>query len=440
MKVLWSVLGLLVLSVLTPNIPMAAAEENGIKVGDGVLHPFIDLQSRYDTFATLDGNGNPVGDLLWDIRPGLKLDIPSPTFSVDLGGDLDALLYTFNSGLDRVLADGSIALGINRGGSVGLELGDQFNRSDNNNMVALPFAIISNFNDANAKLEFRPGGGALSIEPGYDFIFENFEPVVGAAGYPGCSSGSPLCDPGSAAEMDSVEHKFSLNARWKFLPKTALLIGGDYLIANYMVPGSGASANAPLDIVDGTVGVAGLLTNRLEVIAKAGYAQTILSAFDLAQVPALSVAGNAHTFVGQLQLAYLLSETGNIKIGIQRLLQPSPTVLSYVTDTRPYIGAKILLFGRLSLHLDASYDIFDYPLDSVDFANTSNPASRTDGYLRLDVGPEVEITRWLRLAAGYDLTDMSSTDVNAYDYRTTSMFGGPGYSNQEVYLRVTLTY
>jgi hypothetical protein len=426
---------LLALAALAPGA-IADAQEDGIKVGDGVLHPFIDLQSRYDTFAALDAAGAPVGDLLWDIRPGLKLNIPSPTLSFDLGGDVDAVLYTLNPGLNRILADGSVAVGINRGGVIGLDLGDQFNRTDNNNIVALPFAILSDYNDASAKLAFRPGGGALAIEPGYDFIYEHFEAIPGAGGLPSCPGGSALCDPANASLMDFINQKLSLNLRWKFLPKTAFLLGGDYLIASYQSPGAGLSANAPLSIFDATVGIAGLLTNRFEIIAKVGYAQTMLNSTDLTTVPGLAAVGDAHTPIGQFELAYAFSETGKIKAGVQRLLQATPTVLAYYTDTRPYVGAHFLLGGKLTLHLDASYDSFSYALDTL-----GSTAGRTDGSLRLDVGPEYEIAHWIRIAAGYDFTNMASTDPYAYDYNSHPAFGGPyGYDDNEVYLRVTLTY
>ncbi len=411
-----------------------ADDDLGVKIGDGRLHLQLDLQGRYDTFATLDAANNPVGDFLFDIRPGLKLNIPSPIFAFDLAADADGILYANNPGLDRILADGALAIGINRAGVVGLDIADQFNRSDNNTMVALPFAIISDFNDAGAKLGIRPGGGALAIEPGYDFIYEHFEPAS-TGGFTVCSSGTPLCDPSLASLMDFYEHKVSLNLRWRFLPKTALLLGGDYIFVNYLNAGAGPSANAPMDIVDGTVGVAGLLTSRVEIVLKAGYAQTLLGASDAA-IPGLVTSGENRTFIGQAQIGYLFSETGNLKVGVVRLLNPAPTLLSDYTDTRPYLAFRWLLAGRLTLHLDASYDIFNYQLDSE-----GSPAGRTDGSLRIDVGPEFEILRWLRVAAGYDFTDLQSTDPAAFGaYHTSSIFGGAGYNNHEVYLRVTLAY
>ncbi len=426
--------GLLLMALLSPL--SARADEDGVQVGDGRLHLYLDLQSRYDTFAVFDVNGDPAPALLFDVRPALKLNIPSPIISLDLSGDADEVLYLNYPGLDRLLADGSLGVGINRGGVVGLDLADQFDRSDNNNMVAVPFLVISDFNDAGAKLGIRPGGGALAIEPSYDFIFEHFEPVT-ESGVGTCPNGPALCDPTKSYLMDFYQSKISLNLRWRFLPKTALLLGGDFLMTNYLNPGSGVTANAPLDIVDGTIGIAGLLTSRVEVIAKVGYAQTLLQLdpASLQSVPGLQTVGDNHNVVGQLQLGYIFSETGFLKAGVVRLLNPAPTVLSYYVDTRPYLNFHMLIAGRLTLHLDAFYDVFQYALDAE-----GSTAGRTDGSVRIDLGPEYEITRWLRIAIGYDFTNLESSDTAAFTYASSSVFGGQGYSNHEAYLRVTLAY
>ncbi|MHB8416878.1 MAG: hypothetical protein ACYDCL_02310 [Myxococcales bacterium] len=418
---------------LLAGISARADDDLGIKVGDGRLHLQLDLQGRYDTFAELNAQNQPEGDFLFDIRPGLKLDIPSPIFAFDLAADADGILYLNAPGLDRVLADGSVGIGINRAGIVGLDIADQFNRSDNNNMVALPFAIISDYNDASAKIGIRPGGGALAIEPGFDFIYEHFEPVL-STGLSACPGGSPLCDPSNASDMDFYEEKISLNLRWRFLPKTALLLGGDFMFVNYPTATSGLAANAPMDIVDGTIGIAGLLTSRVEVVLKAGYSQTLINGASVAAVPGLAASGENRTLIGQAQIGYIFSETGSLKIGVVRLLNPAPTVLADYTDTRPYLNFRWLIAGRLTLHLDVSYDLFDYQF------NSEGQVGRNDESLHIDVGPEFEILRWLRVAAGYDFTDLQSSDSAIFTYNSTSIFGGSGYNNHEVYLRVTLAY
>src|SRR5450755_3875814 len=51
----------------------ASAEEQGIKVGEGRLHPYLVLEGNYQSFAALDPvTLDPAADLLWEIRPGLR--------------------------------------------------------------------------------------------------------------------------------------------------------------------------------------------------------------------------------------------------------------------------------------------------------------------------------------------------------------------------------
>src|SRR2546423_1099118 len=77
----------------------AHAEENGLKVGDGRLHPYFDLETVYDTAAQLQLNADNtsasgVGDLILHFRPGVKLDIPSPYVALTLGAAGEYLVYT----------------------------------------------------------------------------------------------------------------------------------------------------------------------------------------------------------------------------------------------------------------------------------------------------------------------------------------------------------
>lgn len=412
---------------------LAHADDEGIKIGEGRLHPFLNLDGRWDSFASVDQTGHAVSDFLFDVNPGLRLSVPSTVLALTLNGDVDELLYASNTNLDRTLINGTLMLDFFNEGAVGLRLADQFNRANNPTVSVLPFAVISDINDASVKVPIRPGGGALVIQPGYDFIYQHFENFSGAGvSAATCPGNSPYCNPAEASQLDYLEHRGSLDVIWRFLPKTAVLLSGEFLNVNYL---NGTGGNAPLSIFDATLGLSGLLTTHFEIVARAGYAQTLLSGTAIAAVPGLAAVGDAHTAIGQLQLGYLFSETGAIRIGFTRVLLPAPTALAYYEDNRPYIQARVL-FGRLALHLDASLDIDTFA------NNIENTGSRTDEVLHIDVGPEVEVARWFRVAAGYDLTSLGSNDISAFGiYTGTSpVIGSAGYTNHEVYLRLTFVY
>ncbi len=170
-------------------------------------------------------------------------------------------------------------------------------------------------------------------------------------------------------------------------------------------------------------------------MVRAGYAQTFLTAADTKADSELKSAGEAHDVIGQLELGYIFSETGSIRIGFSRALQPVPTALAYYEDNRPYLEVR-LLFGRLTLHLDASLDIDTFA------SNIEETGNRVDALVHLDVGPAFEIFRWLQVGAGYDLTSLGSNDPLAFtEYNgVTPLIGSGGYTNHEVYLRLTFVY
>ena len=174
----------------------AFAEGNGFKFGDARLHPFLDIEGRYDSaaFVANTGGGSSstiVGDLILHFRPGLKLDIPSPMFALTLNGNVEYLLYTgvVNSGtrnLSHVAADADLDIGVNREGQFGVDIGDHFSRTDRvTSNPSIQSGYLSLTNDARLKLNIRPYAGAITISPGYHFIVDTFSCIM---------SGDPLCN------------------------------------------------------------------------------------------------------------------------------------------------------------------------------------------------------------------------------------------------------
>ncbi len=76
---------------LTPALAIAQFEEsNGIKVGEGRLHPYIGLEMRYDSAAGYFGANNTLGAELVDhIAPGLRYDLLSSQWTMNFDGRAD---------------------------------------------------------------------------------------------------------------------------------------------------------------------------------------------------------------------------------------------------------------------------------------------------------------------------------------------------------------
>jgi len=405
------VLGPAVAGAQAPPVP---AGGNGLKVGAGRLHPFFTLESRLDTgvgYFLNDETPNPddvredqSGEVVLRLRPGLRLDIPSSKVTFNAAAQAEYVLYTgllekqstYGSHLE---GEANLAAHFNPEGQVGFVLADQFIRSDQTRNAALGAGVLSLFNELRANLPLRPGGGAIEVVPEAAWGVEFFSPI-GVAIPVGCVEG--VCDPVEVDTFDYNNLRVGADARWRFLPKTALVLETDLDIRSYF---SGTSPNALL--WRSMVGLAGLVSPKIAVNAKVGWAQNFGE-----------VGGS--TLIAQLEGTWLYSPTMTLKGGYYRTLNP---VAAYglFRDDRGYAEARALFGGKLVLHGYAA----------VDFLGFSSPTvPRSDTLVTLDVGPEYQFKPWLVGAAGYLLS-----------VRSSSLAGtGVNYNRNEFYLRLTLVY
>jgi hypothetical protein len=408
------VLGMLGPAVAWAQEPPVPTGGNGLKVGDGRLHPFLDLETRLDTavgyFPDLDTpDPNDVTDelspeVVLRLRPGLKLEVPSPRAAIDASARLEyvrytGLLTTQSTYASHLEGAADVTVNFNRDGPVSFVLADQLIRSDQTRNAALGAGVLSLFNELRASVPIKPGGGAIEVAPEVAWGVEFFDPI-GLAIPVGCTEG--VCDPATVDAFDYNNLRAGVEARWRFLPKTAIVLDADLDLRSYF---SGTSPDALL--LRAMAGVAGLLTAKIAVNAKVGWG------YDFG-------ATGGNTLIAQAEGTWLISPTMTLKGGYLRQLNP---VASYglFRDDRGYVEARALFGGKLALH---GYGAFDY----LGFYDPTRP--RSDVVLSLDVGPEYQFKPWLVGAAGYLLSTRSSSVTGA----------GLNYTRHEVYVRVTLVY
>jgi hypothetical protein len=402
--------------------PVAGTENNGIRIGDGRLHPYIDLELRYDSAAlvTLNKCGGTAttpgvcGDLVAHVRPGMILNVPDSWVDFSLSGNADFVWFTglltkSDTSSSYVGGTANMSAAFNRTGSVEADLTDTFSRSDTPHDPSLGVGVLSLYNEVALAAPIHPGGQALQITPKAAFEVEYFSPIV--------SSGPSGVSPGYANYRNL---DFELNGRWRFLPKTAVVVDTNFQDRTYVNTG-----NAQALLFRAQAGLAGLLSPRVSVVAKAGWAK------DFGQS-----SGNA--FIGIGELTYLFNAFTTLRAGILRTVEPVSLYGTY-TDLRPYVEGRALLMGRLQLHALLAYDLLSYSTPTTALAATNS--GRQDNIWSLDLGPQYEVTPWLIVTAGYLL---GSRDTNL-----TAPIAIPGatstaqvlnFTRNEAYLRVTLTY
>ena len=389
----------------------ARADGNGLKFGNARLHPFIEIEAAYDSAVFVGGNGNIAGDLILHFRPGPKLDIPSPMFSLLLNGNVEYLLYTgvVDSGTrsdSHIAADADLDMGINRDGQFGVDIGDHFTRSDRiTSTPAMPIGVLSLYNDARLKLNIRPYSGAITISPGYHFTVETFSCMLG---------GDPLCTGATASAQDYMNHNITLDGRWKFLPKTAVTVAAVFGIRSYLQSGTGST---DLMTLKAALGLTGLITSHLNVLLRVGWGQDFTT-------------NSYSSLIAQAEIAWLFSETASVRGGYVRTFDPLGPPYASFGDDRAYLEGKLLLGGKLSLRGNVAFDwlIFNAPR-----TGTTTNASRAT--VAVDVGADYEIKPWVSVGGGYRLSFLASESSN-----DTILPGLKDFTRHEGYLKVVFIY
>jgi hypothetical protein len=251
-------------------------------------------------------------------------------------------------------------------------------------------------------LDIKPGGGALIFSPDYSFIYERYDRGEGSAG-----AGY------SIADLDNMRHVPKLRASWKFLPKTAVFLEVEGHLARYI-----SGPNVDANILLAQLGAAGSVTQRVALLLKAGYGNTLMSGDD-----------NFSSFVGQLEFNYLFSETMRFRAGALRTVQPT-TLFKYFDMIRGYIGYTQAFGGRLQLDLNLAYNYLDFG-DAI--AQTSGLSDRVDNNVTGDVTLSYQVLEWLTVSL-----------TNRLDLRESSgdnpMHAPDSYFTNDFYLRASARY
>ena len=382
----------------------------GIKIGDGRLHPYLDLEGRYDS-AVLGTAPLYQGDIGIRFRPGLRFDLQGSDNVVAFNGNAEYVLQTgalspAARSISRFQTDIGLDAAFNKTGAIEFQIGDQLVRSDRTNNPLLTIGVLSLYNNVRVAVPIHPGGGALEVAPKASWAVEFFEPLL-AGTTTTCPVGQPACQVNTVSDLNYSNLNAGIGARWRFLPKTAVVFDGTVDYRTYFKT-TATTRNATLMKLQ--VGLAGLVSSKISVLLLAGYGREFLS--------------SAQTFIAQAELGVLLSERTTFKFGYVRTMQPVP-VYGLFGDDRGYIDAKAG-FGRLTLMAGAAFDFLTFY-----GAPTPLTPARNDSIFTLTVGPSVQIFSWFDVALAYNL-----------NYRLSSAATLPGsqFIRHEVVLRLSFSY
>lgn len=387
------VLALVVALVASSAIAQAPAPV-GFKVGDGRLHLLAEVDSRFDSLVGFfDRAGVPSPEIIFAPRLGAAFALETPGTLVNFGANVEYLIFSgllspSSRQLSRPQALVSLDTSFNRDGAVSFDLGNVFTRSDRTQNPSAGIGVISLFNSLYVAAPIHPGGRALEITPRVTWGVEFFEPLL--TGTTTCPPADITCNPTLVSGMNYSNLNFALGARYKFLPKTAIVLDTNFDLRTYWNP---SIQNLPAQILRGRAGLAGLLTPRFSLTLLAG------AAYDFG--PTQRAAP-----IGQAELTYLVGESTSVSIGYLRDMMPVP-VYGTFADDRGYLNARLGFLGdRLTLNGTAAIDYFTF------FGPMGTVSTRSDLLIGVNVGPSFVVTSWFVVGASYGLGYRTSTQTS----------------------------
>jgi hypothetical protein len=386
----------------------AASPGNGIRLGgsSGRLHPFLDLEGRYDSNVAYTDVGKSVSAFVLHVRPGLTLDSPGEVYAVKLKADVDwAQVLGSQSKLSRLYGESQLELGLNRRGQVGFELTDAFSRSASTQALTLGTGVISNTNLLRIEVPFRPGGGALVTTPSLSSRLETFEPFDRGRL---CLDADPACTPAQLSKLGYSDFTAGLESRWKFLPRTAALVQGEYYLHRPVSTAFGDDGSG----LRAWLGVAGLFGAHLAGTAKGGYGDTLGS-----------FGEGFRTWLANVEAEWIPFETASAKLGYLHDFGADPGKASLFESHRVYADGHVLLEARYTARFSASYEHRSYVFVKGAAVDV----------IQLQPSAEMELARWLRAGAGYVLSTRTTK-------QGASTLPGYKFTKHEVFLRLTGTY
>jgi hypothetical protein len=389
-----------VFALLAASAIAAVPAAPGFKVGEGRLHPSLQVDGTIDSlvgfFNVVNGVGRPSPELILRVRPGLVFELANDSTLVAFDGAAEYLWYTgalspSSTQLSRLQANVGLDARFNRDGVVEVQVSDRLTRSDRTQTPIAGIGVISLSNLARLAVPIHPGGRALEVTPSVAFGVEFFDPLLTGT-VAGCTTNDPTCDPRAVGQMNYGNLGFGLAGRWKFLPKTALVL--DANLDNRLYFASSAT-NLPALVLRVQTGIVGLISPRISVTLLAGYGGNLAT-------NAMTMQSGPHTPIGQAELAYLPAENTRVSLGYTRTIQPVSVLGTFIDDRGALQGRLGLLGGRLLLSAELALDFFSY------FQST---ARRNDLMLSAAAGPTFVVTSWFEVGAMYRLGFRSSTST-----------------------------
>ncbi len=396
----------LVLGALPLSQTAAAEPGDGLKSSEGgwKLTPAITLAGGYNNNVFRSGDGEELASPMVDspigrIRPTLSISNPGAR---DFLLNLDAgLQWEQFFGGEEVSPTGGIVNPyeqsglsaradvsgtVNPEGNLSLTLDENFTRINEPSNFSGNRTYNWIVNRLGGRVGIHPGARILEFDLGYHWWVYEYES-------------------GALDHLDRQDHRFDGTLRWRFLPKTALLVEGDYAISSYADsanPGGRDDIDAPVLVNSSATparvqgGLAGLLTRRIALRALAGYGWSMHEVGPSFE-GIIGTAAVTYTF-GRLDLK------NNLELGYRRNFRNS-TLGNFYSAHTVFAELEAGLYRRLvEMRLGGRFELRDYSQNIDGTQSVEDTGTSLNDELLVGVaGVRTNIDDWLIIDLEYNL-------------------------------------
>lgn len=414
----------------------AAAAEAQAEPGEGIqaenfrLNLGLDVNGRATSNLFFqEENTTP---LAWSlgVTPNLSVETLDPkvfALELDWGGTWRQYLSSNNaissqSGFSTVLG---AAAHINPAGAFSLRLEEAFTRTNEapNSITAATINRI--VNRAGAVIGVHPGGRVFEGHLSYHWhtFLYNLE-------------NSTL------NQLNKDEHRFGLRTSWRFLPRTALVLMGDWRMVRYKQAARQVAADSSLVNINSNplriqAGLNGLILNNLSLQLLGGYGMGFYE-----------TGPNFQGIIGSARATYFLrnEQDSSISLGYRREFEDATLGSLFRQHTALLAYGQNLFDKKLRLGLEGSTNFRTYLLPESGTFPVQNggevqlPTQIDDTLVNLIARMQYNPTKWLGVRGQYDL-QMNITDSNVQLVTNApTEIPGRSYTRHLVTLSAVLTY
>lgn len=383
----------------------------GIKAGEFVVLPTFSAGAMYNSnlfyMAEGDANADPRGAWMLRFIPGLAIQTgKTAAIGLNVNGNIEYREYLSS---DSVLTDQSKVAGqaavraeFLRNSPVQFTFNEKFSRKIERKNIEVSGTWDRNSNQIGGEVTLAPGGGAMKLMLGYNYLVDYFS--GGAAGTNNFG--------------DKVGHQIEGKYTWKFLPFTAFVADVNWQMNNYLADGNGAYG----ELTDSTplkarFGLSGYFSKSVSMILMAGWGNSMHEKRKVAAGEKTNPGENDsyNSFLGDVKATWKPAENTTVNAGYSHDFRDS-MFSNYVVVDGLKVGARQRLMDRIEFGGNLSYEHMAYATLPYKYQKASAAKivafggnDRKDNMLRVGADGTVDVTRWLGVQLKYSF-DKLMTD------------------------------